>query len=1038
MAVTTCRACGGQPRDGAKFCDTCGARIEAPAAEYKQVTVLFADVVRSMDIAATEGPERLREIMAELLDRSTAVVTRYGGTVDKFTGDGIMAVFGAPISLEDHAFRACMAALEIQRDVGSTIPLRIGLNSGQVIVGEIGSSTASYTSVGQQVGMAQRMESVAPVGGVMLSESTARLVDSGAVLGDSEHVHIKGADEPVCAMRLLAIREERPTRRTQSALVGRAWELNSISALLDEAVGGAGCVVTVVGPAGIGKSRLLREVGAMAGAGNIEVVNTYCESHTRDIPFLVVARLLRAGLGINDIGAEAAREHVHQQFGDADPQDLILLEDLVGIRDDATALPEVAADARRRRLTSLITTAALDRPTPTVYILEDVHWIDEVSESMLADFLAVVPRIPALTLITYRPEYSGPLSRLPGAQTIALRPLNDAQAVTLTTELVGADPDLADLAARVSERAAGNPFFAEEMVRDLAERGVLSGEPGAYCLCGGTDDVDVPATLHATIGARIDRLDPSAKRTLNAAAVIGSRVDEALLSALVDEPDVAPLIAAELIDQVAFGKVVQYAFRHPLIRAVADESQLKADRVRLHRRVAEAIEGRGDPDENASLIAEHLEAAGDLRMAYEWHMRAGAWSNIRDHVAAATSWRRARRVADLLPPTDPDQMTMRISPRTLLCATATLTGGSGAETGYEELRDLCLAADDRHSLATAMAGHALDQLFNGRNIEASRTATALVELLESIGDATLTLALLTSATSIKPQTGELHEALRWADRGVELAAGDPTRGSLMTGSPLTLSLALRGLARSSLGITGWRSDFELAGSLAKSTEPLTRAAAMYFSYIIAIANGILLLTDAVLAEAEEVLRVAEQCGEDVVLAQGYEYLGTLLVRLEGQARTRGLELLDRVRTMAVDQRYNVTIVYLVDALVAQDKARAGDTTGAITLCREAVNGFIRTNDAMWPGFSTNVLVEALVQRGRPADIDEAQLAVERLAACSIEPGVVVFEIWLLRARTVLAKAQGDESTYRSCRNAYRAMATDLGFEGHMMWAQQMP
>jgi class 3 adenylate cyclase len=195
-AVVTCRTCGAEPRAGARFCDACGAPIAStPPAEYKQVTVLFADVVRSMDIAAAKGPERLREIMADLLDRSTAVVKRYGGTLSQFTGDGIMAVFGAPITLEDHAFRACMAALDIQKEVGATLKLRIGLNSGQVIAGEIGSSTVNYTTIGEQVGMAQRMESVAPPGGVMLSESTAHLVEDSVGLGERELVRVKGTDD---------------------------------------------------------------------------------------------------------------------------------------------------------------------------------------------------------------------------------------------------------------------------------------------------------------------------------------------------------------------------------------------------------------------------------------------------------------------------------------------------------------------------------------------------------------------------------------------------------------------------------------------------------------------------------------------------------------------------------------------------------------------------------------------------------------------------------------------------------------------------
>ena len=284
---------------------------------------------------------------------------------------------------------------------------------------------------------------------------------------------------------------------------------------------------------------------------------------------------------------------MREQFADADAEDHILLDDLLGIRDPGATIPEIAPDARRRRLTALINSASLARPEPAVYVIEDAHWIDEASESMLADFLSVVPQIPALTLITCRPEYRGPLSHMPGAQTIALRPLNAAQAATLAAQLVGTDPQLDDLAARVAERAGGNPFFAEEMVRDLAERGVLLGEPGAYSVHGDVDEADVPATLHATIGARIDRLDPAAKRTLNAAAVIGSRFDADLLASLVEDPDVTPLIAAELVDQVRFSPLAEYAFRHPLIRAVAIESQLKSDRARLHRRVASRDRGAG-------------------------------------------------------------------------------------------------------------------------------------------------------------------------------------------------------------------------------------------------------------------------------------------------------------------------------------------------------------------------------------------------------------------------------------------------------------
>src|ERR1700749_3245394 len=259
-AATACRTCGTEPREGARFCDGCGAPVAAhdTHAEFKQVTVLFADVVHSMDIAAAVGAERLREIMAGLSDRCAAVVQRYGSTVAQWTGDGIMAVFGAPVALEDHAVRACLAALDLQQeatrlavDVGERnsidLRLRVGLNSGEVIAGGIGSGQFGYAAVGEQVGMAQRMESVAPPGGVMLSASTARLVEGAASLGELELVRIKGAGEPVPARRLLGMAEgHRAVGRAESTLVGRRWQMAAVEGLLDRGIDGHGAVVGVV------------------------------------------------------------------------------------------------------------------------------------------------------------------------------------------------------------------------------------------------------------------------------------------------------------------------------------------------------------------------------------------------------------------------------------------------------------------------------------------------------------------------------------------------------------------------------------------------------------------------------------------------------------------------------------------------------------------------------------------------------------------------------------------------------------------------
>jgi class 3 adenylate cyclase len=366
--------------------------------------VLFADVVHSMDIAAAVGAERLREIMTDLVNRAAVVVQRYGGTVGSFTGDGVMAVFGAPMALEDHGVRACLAGLAIQEEAkqlavevqdrdGMELQLRVGLNSGQVIAGEIGSGPFGYTAVGEHVRMAQRMESVAPPGGVMLSASTARLVDDAAALSGPEMLRIKGADQPVSAHRLLGIREEhRAVERTESNLVGRQWEMAAAEGLLQRAVDGHGAVVALVGSPGIGKSRLSREIASIAAARDVDVFTAYCESHTTDIPFYVVARLLRAATGVDGLDSRVARDRVRDRVPDADPEDLLLFDDLLGIADPNAPLPAIDPDARRRRLTALVNAASLARQAPAVYVVEDAHWIDEVSESMIADFLTVIPQ----------------------------------------------------------------------------------------------------------------------------------------------------------------------------------------------------------------------------------------------------------------------------------------------------------------------------------------------------------------------------------------------------------------------------------------------------------------------------------------------------------------------------------------------------------------------------------------------------------------------------------------------------------------------
>jgi class 3 adenylate cyclase len=1054
-AASVCRSCGAAPSDGARFCGTCGSPLTpvVDSAEYKQVTLLFADVVRSMDMASALDIERFREVMSDLVERSAAVLSHYGGTVE-YHGDGVMAIFGAPIALEDHAFRACLAASAIQEEMnrlaaevalrdGVTLQMRVGLNSGRVIAGEIGSGSLGYAATGEHVGMAQRMESVAPPGGVMLSESTARLVEHLVMLGEPEHLRVKGAEQPVVGRRLVAIGPRHAlVGRTEANLVGRRWEMVALEELLDRATSGRGNVVQIVGPPGIGKSRMAREAAALAAARGVVVVWTFCEAHARDIPFHTVTQLLRTGLGVADLTGDVARARVREHVGDADPQDLLLLHDLLGTAEANVALPQIDPDARRRRLTALINAASLARTTPALFVLEDAQWIDEVSESMIADFLAVTAQTPSMVLITSRPEYQGVLTRVHGAQTIALAPLADSDTAALLDQLLGSDPSVAALAATVAERAAGNPFFAEEMVRELVQGGALTGERGDYVCRADPTDVSVPATVQATIEARIDRLSAPAKRTLNAAAVIGARFGADQLAALDIDSVVDELVTAELIDQVRFTANAEYAFRHPLIRAVAYESQLKSDRAEIHRRLVAAIQDAepGSVDENAALIAEHLDAAGDLHAAYQWHMRAATWATYRDIAAARQSWERARTIADALPAADPNGIAMRIAPRTMLCGIAWRVHVNTTGDPFDELRELCNAIGDDASLAIGMAGRVIDHGFRGRNREASKLATDAWALIESIGDPTLTVGLSFPVIYAKGHSGEYSDVLRWSQTVVDLADGDPSQGNFIIGSPLALAFVTRAFARYCLGRPGWPDDLRHGVAIARSVDPFSCATVVAYVYFPGIPLGVVAADDRAVCEIEDALRIAERSGDDMALAFGGVMLGLALVhRATDEERDRGETLLAEVSDVFVRQGHNLSELRLINVYMAREKARRGDRDEAIPLMVAAVEELVREGQLLsWGIPATGVLVETLLDRGADGDVAEAEAAIERLAAAPAGDGLAIRDIWLLRLRALLARARDDEGAYRDYRDRYRAMAESLGFEGHIAWAEAMP
>jgi hypothetical protein len=472
-------------------------------------------------------------------------------------------------------------------------------------------------------------------------------------------------------------------------------------------------------------------------------------------------------------------------------------------------------------------------------------------------------------------------------------------------------------------------------------------------------------------------------------------------------------------------------FHHPLIRTVAYESQLKSDRSELHRRVAAAIESR-DPaaaEENAALIAEHFEAGGDLHAAYGWHMRAATWATNRDITAARLSWERAEKIADALPADDPNRAAMRIAPRTMLCGTAVRVDERVAGDRFDELRELCTAAGDKASLAIAMAGLVIDHAHQGQVREASQLASEAMAVIESIGDPTLTVGLSFAAIYAKIESAEFSDALRWSQRVIDLADGDPSKGNLIIGSPLAVAFTNRAGARICLGRPGWREDQQQGLEMARSADPMSYATVVTYVYVGEIASGVLRPDDSAVREIEDALRIAERSGDDVALAFARLTLGIALVhRPTAAERDRGQNLLTEVSEVFLRWGYDLGERSVVNVYLAREMARRGHRDD--DLFREGLL-------LAWGVPATGVLVETLLDRGTDADVAEAEAAIERLAAAPADEGLVIRDIWLLRLRALLARAHGEDTAYRDFRDRYRDTARTLGFEGHIAWAEAM-
>lgn len=1041
----SCGSCGNDLRARSRFCDVCGSPLAPLTAtgEHKHVTVLFADVVGSMRLAAELDPERLREIMNDLFNRSATVVQRYHGTMDKFTGDGLMALFGAPMALEDHALRACIAALEIQAVVGELadeveqrdgvrLQLRVGLNSGDVVVGDIGSGPGRYTAIGHAVGMAQRMEAAAPAGAVVCSLSTADLVEHATRLGAVQTVRIKGSDEPVPARRLVAVEAARMVvGRNEGLMLGRDGELHQLCDSLDRRR--RRHLVSVVGAPGVGKSRLVEEFCRRLRGGGTEVVLAGCDAHAMPIAFRALSRLLRAMFSADDLGDDDARELVLSQvpMGSTDAQ---IIFEAMGIADGAAPPLHVGADGRRHRLVETMARFVRLRSTPMVLVLEDAHWIDAASEAVLCEFATVLERTSTVLVTTCRPEYRGGL-RKRSAHTVTVAPLNDSLTMDLVLNLLGGDGAMGGLASRIVGVAAGNPYFVEEIVRDLVGRGVLAGSRGDYRLIRDVDDIGVPVTVQAVLAARIDRLAPATKAVLNAAAVIGNRFDAETLQVLAPNArsgELAELVATELIDQMEFAPRQRYCFRHPLVRAVAYDSQISANRARAHRLLAGAIETR-DPaakDENAALIATHLEGAGDFETACRWHLRAADWLRMRDLLAARNQWEIAMRVADGLPGADDAVTALRIAPRTMLVSTELFVGADpDNDQRLVELRELTARVDDSHSLALALAGRIVTFIVNSNRVpEALPLAAELAELVDTLGPTPAAeLEILYTAMSFAHLAScEFDAALEVIGRSIALEPEYPS-------TDRALAYAIGGLCEVCLGSRERGiGHIRLATELARAMSPVSFSAVSLYWGILA-AMGMHVAEDLV-DDMREWLARAESFGDRFgIIAAQWTY-ATLLLQAGSPRRDEAFVLLRRAEVGITTHNLQSFALAITGMQLAREAARNGHRDEAIDSIRHLVTLHTRDAPLLHLGCPAESLCEMLIDRGGTRDFLEVEDVLEQW--CSRSPGTAPMDLWTIRIRALLASARGERQRYAQLADEYAAACEFTGYRHH--WGGPYP
>ncbi len=972
---------------------------EALQGERKQVTVLFADLKGSMELLADRDPEEARRLLDPVLELLIEAVHRYEGTVNQVLGDGVMALFGAPLAHEDHAMRACYAAVwmqdaigryaeELRRRQGLDVQIRVGLNSGEVVVRSIGNDLhMDYTAVGQTTHLAARMEQLARPGTTLMTTNTLRLAEGFVEVTALGPVPVKGLNDPIEIYELMRARPLRSRLRAAAAhgltrFVGREVEIEQLQRALERAGGGHGQVVAVIGEPGVGKSRLFYEFIHSHRAQGWFVLESFSVSYGKATAYLPVIDLLKTYFHIDDrdetrtIRAKVTG-HVltlDETLRDTIPALLALLEALP--KED----PFQSLDPSQRRQRTLDALKRLllreSQVQPLLAVFENLHWIDSETQAFLNSLIESLPTARLLLLVNYRPEYQHAWGSKTYYTQLRLDPLARESAAELLHALLGDDASLQLLTRLLIDRTAGNPFFLEESVRALVETQVLVGERGAYRQVQPLQTIQVPATVQAVLAARIDRLPADEKRLLQTAAVVGTDFPFPLLQAVAEVPEaelrrsLTYLQAAEFIYETRLFPELEYTFKHALTYQVAYESLLQERRRELHTRIMEALEAlTGDRlSEQVERLAHHALRGEVWDKALTYFQQAGNKTAARSaHIEAIGHLTTALDLLKRLPDA-PHHIAQELALQTTLGSALMATRGYAApevEQAYGRARELCRQVEETPELCRVLVG--LHMFYRQRaELQTSyEVGKQLLTLAQSVQDPQFLLVAHQALGTTLYFMGEFVQAREHLEQGVKLY--DPWQHSsqaILYGQDpgviclATLARALWALGYPDQAVQRLQESLTLARQL---SHPFSLSFALYFAAVI---YQYLQQVQAAQEHTEALMALSIEQGFRQRLAQGRILLGWTLVE-QGRVAEGIVQLRQSVAAYGATGADLGRSSYL--ALLAEGYGKGGQAEEGLAVLAEALGVVdehdIRFNEAELYRLKGELLLRQLAERG---------------------------------------------------------------------------